>query len=356
MPFAAGCRREEQISRYRIPKEHVLLKTNGPEPGEVADEGPVTHRMLAAMVPRGEQAWFFRLIGPAEAVAAEGDNFRTLIKSIHFADENASPEWTLPTGWQQKPSTGMRFATIDVPSADGPLDLSVTMLPRNEPDIDVYALSNLNRWRGQLGLKNISLGALRDSVETLDAGGTQAMLFDIAGREPQNNMSRAPFAGGAMPPARPQAENPAPRAAAPAANSELHYTVPTGWTSGEAGGFRKAAFTIVDGQQKAECTVISLGGGGGALLPNVNRWRQQIGLADVDFAELERDMQKIDIAGTQAVLVELVGAEKSILGAILPREGESWFFKLSGDKDLVAREKQNFESFVRSVSFAGNGK
>lgn len=356
MILVLGCGREEQISRYRVPKEHVLLKTNGPEPGEVAAEGPITHRMLAAMVPRGEQAWFFRLLGPAEAVTAEGENFRTLIKSIHFADEKAPPEWTLPAGWQQKPSTGMRFATIEVPASAGPLDLSVTVLPRNEPDIDVYALSNLNRWRGQLGLKNISLGALRDGVESVDASGTQVMLFDIAGREPQTNMSRAPFAGGAMPPARPQSEKPLPSGAAPAGNLALRYTVPAGWTPGEAGGFRKAAFTIVDGQQKAECTVISLAGGGGALLPNVNRWRQQIGLADVEFAELERDMQKIDIAGTPADFIELVGAEKAILGAILPREGESWFFKLSGDKDLVAREKQNFESFVRSINFAGNGK
>ena len=40
-----------------------------------------------------------------------------------------------------------------------------------------------------------------------------------------------------------------------------------------------------------------------------------------------------------------------MLGAIVPRGQRDWFFKLTGDVELAAREKERFESFVKSVKF-----
>jgi len=347
-----GCERQEGIRHYRVPKEHVLNKENGPDPSELAKEDNTPYRMLAAIIPRGTQSWFFRLLGPAEAVANETARFRDLVKSVRFAGEETPPEWKLPQGWQQKPASGMRFATIEIESAAGPLDLSVTVLPRNEPDIDAYTLSNVNRWRGQLGLT--PLAQLGDNVERLEFDGGTASFFDLLGRKPQDNMSRAPFAGGAMspasPPLRPGPTAAPPAGAAPAANRELTYDVPPGWTEAPAGGMRKAAFTVGAG---GEVTAISLGGAGGELLPNINRWRQQVGLAAITQDELNQQLKKIDIGSRSADYVEITGATEAILGAIVPAGSETWFFKMKGATDLVSREKTNFESFVRSVRLAG---
>ena len=342
---ATGCERQEEVRRYRIPKEHVLLRDNGPSPGEGGSEqSEVSYRMLAAIIPRDSQAWFFRLLGPAEAVQAQTADFRALVQSVHFA-AGGTPEWKLPQGWEQKPASGMRHATIEIASSAGPLDLSVTVLPRNEPDQDTYTLSNVNRWRGQLGLAPLAPAQLKENVEPIELEGATATFVDLLGKKPQDNMSRAPFAGGAMPPTAPGALPPAgpaagdagPASAASASSRELTYDVPPTWTELAASGLRKASFSI---GQNGEATIISLGAAGGVLLPNVNRWRQQIGLGEIQQEELDREAKKIEVSGLSGDLVELIGAEKAILGVVLQRGEQTWFFKLTGPPDLVtARDR-----------------
>src|SRR4029077_16036488 len=119
----------------------------------------------------GDQAWFFRLSGPPDPVAGLAENFRTFVKSLRFAAEDAPPVWQLPEGWRQKPGSGMRYATIEVDAPAAPLDLSVTVLPPSESDSDAYTLANVNRWRGQLGLPPLAASQLPDNVEQLDLGG-----------------------------------------------------------------------------------------------------------------------------------------------------------------------------------------
>jgi hypothetical protein len=347
----AGCERRQGVRSYSIPKEEALLRENGPDPSEtVGSESTAKFRMLAAIIPRDPQAWFVRMLGPAEAVEAEVANFRALVKSIHFTADGM-PEWTLPQGWQQKPASGMRYATIDVPSAAGALDLSVTVLPKNEPDLAVYALSNVNRWRGQLGLPALSPAELKNNVEPLELAGATATLVDMVGNKPQDNMGRAPFAGGAMPPSNPAPSGPAAPPGPRRAARELTYDVPASWSEGPAGGMRKAAFTVGSGAETGEVTIINLDASGGALLPNVNRWRQQVGLGETSADDLARDAKKIELGDTSGDLVELAGPEKAILGVVAQHGGQTWFIKMTGSPALVTREKQNFETFARSVRF-----
>ena len=254
-----------------MPKEHVLAEINGPQADEAADSGTPDYRMLAAIVPRGEQAWFFRLMGPAESRGRGQRQFPRAVKSVRFAADDAPPEWTLPDGWRQKPASGMRYATIEAGAADQVLDLSVTVLPRNEPNFDVYTLSNVNRWRGQLGLPPLAIGRLHDGVEELELDGAAATLVDLVGHKPKDGMSRAPFAAGQMPPEVPPIAASGQRADQTPDAPPLTYDVPSGWTETSAGGLRKAAFAIADGDKQAEVTVIALPAAGGALLPNVNR-------------------------------------------------------------------------------------
>jgi hypothetical protein len=89
----------------------------------------------------------------------------------------------------------------------------------------------------------------------------------------------------------------------------------------------------------------------------VNRWRDQIGLPPIDAAKLRDELQSIDVAGERANLIELVGPEaagekrQSILGVMLERGNQTWFFKMTGPTDLVARQESAFEEFVRSIRF-----
>ncbi len=129
----AGCERSEAIVRYTVDK---------PRLPETKD------RTLGAIVPLASQGWFFKLTGPKDAVAAQFDAFSALLKSVHFSDE-AKPQWTLPEGWQERPGSDIRFATLvigDAGARDGkPLEVSVTVLPRSG-DEQKFLLDNINRW------------------------------------------------------------------------------------------------------------------------------------------------------------------------------------------------------------------
>jgi len=111
----------------------------------------------------------------------------------------------------------------------------------------------------------------------------------------------------------------------------------------------EAALEITSDDQRLEFTLDRLPSG--PLLPNVNRWRGQIGLQPIGADELPEIVGKLEVGGMEADLVELVGEEESILGVIAEQGTQTWYFKLKGNKELAAREKENFLSLVRSVRF-----
>jgi hypothetical protein len=157
----------------------------------------------------------------------------------------------------------------------------------------------------------------------------------------------------------------ATRPAVPASTG-LVYEAPEAWNALPVGGMRKAAFRIDDDGQAAEVTVIDLAAAAGAVLPNVNRWRQQVQLDAVTQEELDADSEAIPLGEIEATYVELVGPpeadpREAILGAIALHGDRSWFFKLKGNAELAKRERERFRAFLKSVRFgpsdgAGDGK
>ena len=49
-------------------------------------EGEDAKRLVAAMIPRGEQTWFVKALGASEAVAAQREALETFVTSIDFDD------------------------------------------------------------------------------------------------------------------------------------------------------------------------------------------------------------------------------------------------------------------------------
>ncbi|MGE3780605.1 MAG: hypothetical protein AB7F89_25675, partial [Pirellulaceae bacterium] len=205
-------------------------------------------RMLGAVIPRGERAWFFKLTGAREAVAGEVARFQDLIRSIRFTGEgdSAVPSWTLPDGWNERPGNSMRFATLEITSSDPPLECSVTVLPLTG-DETAYIVANINRWRDQMKLPHIDkLGSSSHQLQLADASGT-ATWVDLAGELAAGGMGPGP---GARPLASSAGVGPSAAGAAPA----LEYDVPAGWQAGalevSRGGIsvrRAAAFDVVEG-------------------------------------------------------------------------------------------------------------
>jgi hypothetical protein len=111
-----------------------------------------------------------------------------------------------------------------------------------------------------------------------------------------------------------------------------------------------AKFSVPDKDgAKAEVTVSVFPSDTGGALANVNRWRGQVGLPAVDEAGLAGCTSPLDPALPGAVLADLKGESKSMLGAIVPRGGEWFFYKLTGDAAAVSAAREAFVSFIRTA-------
>ncbi|MCU0776592.1 MAG: hypothetical protein MUF86_02880 [Akkermansiaceae bacterium] len=164
-------------------------------------------RLIGAIAESGASAWFFKLRGNEALAAAERENFINWIGSVKPAESSKVPmhgsapgegitppeeaavvpagdgsvTWDLPDGWIVVNGSSARYATIAITGADGSKgELAVTRFPG-----DVGGdLANVNRWRGQIGLKPIDGAALAANVTQVTAGPKSIKLIDATG--PQN--------------------------------------------------------------------------------------------------------------------------------------------------------------------------
>jgi hypothetical protein len=156
----------------------------------------------------------------------------------------------------------------------------------------------------------------------------------------------------AEPPATPEQQSVA--SAGPAA---VQWTAPAGWEAQPATGFRKGSFLVraPDGQQ-ADVSIISFPETAGGLLANINRWRDQLKLAPV--ADVAAAATPLTVAGHQMFFVDFVsdqpllngGLKSRVLGGILETPGETWFFKMTGEDQLVASQRETFRQFLAGLN------
>lgn len=88
--------------------------------------------------------------------------------------------WTLPQGWTEKRTGGMRVATL-VPGKEGIADISVTVLSGTAGG----ELANVNRWRGQIGLEPVEEKALAGMRTVVKAKIGPLHVYDLAGKGPR---------------------------------------------------------------------------------------------------------------------------------------------------------------------------
>jgi hypothetical protein len=145
--------------------------------------------------------------------------------------------------------------------------------------------------------------------------------------------------------------------AASASEGKPQWTVPAGWKEIPGGQFLVAKFTLGEGTTPAAVNVSMSAGDGGGLLANVNRWRGQLGQSPWSEAELQKTATELALADGKATLVEMSGTDArtgqaaTVVGAIVPRGGQTWFYKLMGDAASVAGQKEAFTQFVKGVKY-----
>jgi hypothetical protein len=192
--------------------------------------------------------------------------------------------------------------------------------------------------------KKPTVEAYRVPKETPPASAETAAAAPMGGAAP--GMPAAPAAGGAG--------NMANTAVATADGPGLAWTAPATWTAKPGSAMRKGSYTIkaegVPGE--GDLSITAFPGDVGGELANVNRWRGQVQAAPITQAELATATQHIDANGMHITVVDAAGSgagASRVLGAIVPHNGSTWFFKLMGPDALVAREKPVFLKFLETI-------
>jgi hypothetical protein len=298
----AGCQREE-IAHYQV---------------ERADPNEARVRIFGAIIPiDNNSAWFFKYTGSLSLVGRHEGNLRTLIGSVKFADDKREKiDWTLPEGWKAKREGEIAFATFVLPDRT---EATVSKLGGGVP-------ANINRWRDQVGLPKLPDAEVEKTTTKMPLAQGEAIVVDVSGPGPKGGGG---MGGGA--PAEPP----------------FVYELPESWRV--AGQAKMSSLTLTAGD--AQLTVTSAGG---SLEANVNRWRGQVGLGAASDEDIRKAVQARKIGGRDSQTAELVGADRTILVAIVPQDKEQLFIKLTGLNAAVAAQKAAFDRFLQSIKFEGD--
>ena len=140
----------------------------------------------------------------------------------------------------------------------------------------------------------------------------------------------------------------------------LSWQTPEGWQEKAGSGMRVATFIINDKNQKAECSIVSLGKEAGTLQSNAVRWAQQINILVSDHSAFDRFLSAQPSLktkdGTAFKLVDFTSLQDregevvpSMIAAIVSYPDKTVFVKLAGSKRAVSTNREKFKIFCQSL-------
>jgi hypothetical protein len=140
------------------------------------------------------------------------------------------------------------------------------------------------------------------------------------------------------------------------ASDSVTWRALPGWMAEEAGKFLTAAYAVPD---LGRLTVSKLGGDGGGLAANVNRWRGQVNMQALPEDQVRGQPMPVEGSSREMLLFNLNPDDapadaEGIFAAVLPLGSETWYFKLTGPSAKL-REKggEVFMAFLSEVRIAG---
>jgi hypothetical protein len=349
--ISVGCAPEPKITTHQVSKErsgHLALR--GPKLTPASAENasrPAKQktRMVVGLFEKPDATWFFKISGPAARVTETEDQWRPFLESVQF--EDGKPNWKLPEGWTESGQKPMRYKTLVMGDGKPPIELAISSLG---PDQDL--LLNVNRWRKQLNLDDVTQRGLDEQLTKTKSADGEFLLFDQDGMgsggmtPPFARGGAAPFASGApmaqSPPSQPEAEQTQRRMVVglfeqPSATWFFKITgpddrvssteeqwspfmksikfkdgkpvweLPEGWTESGPKPMRFQTLVMGDDKPPIELAISSLGPDQDLLL-NVNRWRGQLKLEDIEQDELETALTKTESADGEFLLFDAKGS------------------------------------------------
>lgn len=177
---------EEEALKQLQPVEFAGEKGSLFEVSGDTTNGPL--KMLTAMLHHPDGSWFCKIAGDPSVVDANRAKFIEFLKSIQMkeapptiAEQStvaASDQpgekfnWSVPADWKATPHNEMQVARFAVP---GKAEVFVSVFDNDTGG----RLANVNRWRRQIGLSEVTEADLTSLVSPLDPADSQAILVDM---------------------------------------------------------------------------------------------------------------------------------------------------------------------------------
>lgn len=147
------------------------------------------------------------------------------------------------------------------------------------------------------------------------------------------------------------------------ASRQIRWESPDGWQTRPLTQFINRGYYLLPGPPEArpELTISAYPGAAGGLDANINRWRGQLGLEPLDREALAAELETIEVSGMELVLCDFTGnapdgAPSRTIGAVIEFPDETWFFKLTGNPDVLTVSHPTFDAFLRTLQLVGGGE
>ena len=207
----------------------------------------------------------------------------------------------------------------------------------------------------------------------LVAAGIAAGVYVAGGRA----QTSPPPQTSPLPPDHPPLPAPAPLPSVPPPPAEsgtgargLTWTAPPGWAAEPPrSAMRRAQYRIPGATGPAECVVFYFGPGqGGDARANVARWAGQFQRPDGAPLGDAFTTREITVGDLPVTLVEVTGTyvggmgsgpagapqpDHMLLGAIAEGPDARWFFRATGPRATLEKERAAFERMIRSLKRGG---
>ena len=201
------------IAENDVVSEKAVVDSNE---GKLYEMAGASERTVVAMIPRDGASWFFKMRGDSDVVAGAKPAFLEFLKSVHFGGSdaptamadphagmtgmrgtgmgitaagsaNGEPKWDVPANWTETTPGPMVTKSFSVASSAGQKAVvSISVLGGEGGG----TLANVNRWRHQLNLPDVTPDALPKAAESLDVLGGTATLVDFTGTDAAGRPSR----------------------------------------------------------------------------------------------------------------------------------------------------------------------
>ncbi|MGZ4963825.1 MAG: hypothetical protein ACXWC8_14810 [Limisphaerales bacterium] len=262
--------------------------TVGGETGKLYELSNDNASIVVASIPRNGATWFFKLKGDKETVESSKPAFRDFLQSVQFTDSGE-------TASAADPHAGL--ANVPANGADPHAGLNI---PAVTDGSDPHA------------------GVAKPDGDPHAGLGTT-----------------------------PEADTTGPK-----------MDVPSNWTEKPAGQMVLKSYSVAGSKGgQAAVAISSFPGDVGGKLPNVNRWCRQMGKPEVDDSRLNTVAPAFETQGGTGYSVDIEGTDVKtgkparLVAVAVPHDGNTWFYKLLGDKDTVEESKAAFLKFVKSVRY-----